>query len=218
MSLFSFSGPAWRPVADPDALLDQLSDDDDAPPLGPSTSAHERELPMYDSVRLVCLASDAWGEDGRVCFLQHGGRLLRLRGQSPPIHEVNAQAPIQLTEDDVLFYLSFFCLFVHGDEGPFYVLHDLEDDLLPDGFGDIEPQGKVAAGTPRHLFRRPRLFGRDDQDRWRASGLVFYGGALFAADFHVRPDGMVEMVEDGPLATELNATVRLNLTPERGGE
>src|SRR4029079_14561601 len=63
--------------------------------------------------------------------------LIRLTGTYTPIDEVNAKAPIKLTVDNVLSYLVFFCFFIHGERGPFYVLETMKDPFI-DAFRSLE--------------------------------------------------------------------------------
>lgn len=168
---------------------------------------------MYENVRLLCLTSAEWEAGIRVCYLLYQDNLFRLNGTSPPIHEVNLKAPINITEANVLYYFSFFCFFVRGAEGPFYVVYDLEDDLLPQGFSDAYSKERPGMLSPQHLFRCPRLFGQDENGNWRVSALIHYSNAVFLADVLVYPTGMVEMIEDEPLLGDLPCRVSAPLTP-----
>lgn len=212
---FSFADSGWKPIEETDALAlyEKVAPIDGHIPLGAHINARMRTLPMYDEAKIICLTSDTWENGVRVCFLENEGNLYRLNGTSPPIHKVNEVAPIRIVESNVLYYISFFCLFVHGEGGPFYVVHDLEDELLPTGFADCTPQGASSARTPRDLFRRPRLFGQNERGFLRASALILYANSLFAADFEVQPKGIIEMVEDVPLMEELDAQIGLVLSP-----
>jgi hypothetical protein len=213
MDFFSFSDPGWSQTEDTEKLFSRIAPIDGRLSLDEHVSVRERGLPMYENVRLLSLTSDKWEAGLRVCYLTYEDDLMRLNGTSPPIHEVNAKAPIKLTDENVLYYLSFFCFFVRGEEGPFYVVHDLEDELLPEGFADVRSRMRHGTPSPRDLFRRPRLFGRDDKANWRASALIHYSNALFLADFLVYPTGMVEMFQDEPLLSDLTCRVNAPLAP-----
>ena len=86
---------------------------------------------------LLELTDAGWQRPGlRLCYARlDDGKLLRLAGRSPPIHELNAAAPIRLTEHNVLDYVRFFGFFVRGEHGPFYVVESADDPLLPDDPG-----------------------------------------------------------------------------------
>jgi hypothetical protein len=161
----------------------------------------QRELPFYSGVTLLRLRDPAWRPDTvRVYYLRtRAGRLFRLNGSSAPLHDVNEEARLSLDQSSALEYLRFFCFFVHGDEGPFYIVHRREDPYLPEGFWQA---GKDAAGQGSRLedvFRPPRVYGEDDDGQLRVGALVYYGTAVFLADFLVTRGGLIEMVDDIPL-------------------
>lgn len=205
---FAFTGPEWRAVADLDGLRRMLAMADSRVTLDASVTARERDLPMYDAVKLVCLTSPKWRAGVRICYLVLAGELFRLDGSSSPIHDVNAKAPITLNDQNILFYMSFFCFFVRGDEGPFYIVHDMADGMLPPGF--VEGAGEK---KPADVFREPKVDDRTEDGAWRVSGLVLYSNALFLADFKIDPSGMMEMVDDTPLIQDLPGGVWAPLTP-----
>ncbi len=136
-----------------------------------------------------------------IYYLTDQGNLFRLNGTSPPIHEVNSKAPIRINEDNVLDYLKFFCFFVRGDEGPFYVAEDMEDQNLPE---DMDGTTKsVVEGTIR-----PASFeGMNEQGHFLCDAVVYYSNALFIANFAVQQSGMIEMLNDEPIAGDLTSRV-----------
>ena len=166
---------------------------------------------MFAGVKLFQVTDSTWQEDLRVCYLLHDGNTYRLNGTSPPIHEVNLKAAIKLTAENVLFYLSFFCFFVRGEDGPFYVLHSLNDPLLPPAFAGGRIEGIPAGRTLDQLLRSPLLAGVDSNGNFRTSSLVNYSNAIFHADIVVHSTGMVEMTEDRSLIAELSCKVQAPL-------
>ncbi|CAN5440843.1 hypothetical protein BH10ACI4_BH10ACI4_28260 [soil metagenome] len=210
---FSFSDGAWSVVEDTSALFEQIGHViDGILEIDATVLVRRRSLPMYEHAQLVCLTSPKWKPNVRVCYLEDAGEFFRLNGSSPPIHEVNAKAPVRLTEENAGYYLSFFCLFVQGDEGPYYIIHNLSDELLPAGVASSQNAGNPPGRTLPGLFRRPKYLGKSDGGFWRFSTLVYYSDAIFLADFEVQPSGMVEMVDDQPLITDLPLRVSVNLT------
>jgi ankyrin repeat protein len=165
------------------------------------------ELPWYDSVRILRITDPTWPiEDLALYYLVSEDGKYRLNGTSPPIHEVNARAPIQLTPDNVLDYLRFFCFFVRGEEGPFYITESLDDPVLPRAMPPAVR--KVLAGTVR-----PALYeGLDSDGHFLCNAVVFYSNALFAADFSVYPTGMMEMLDDEPIAADLPVRINAPIT------
>ncbi len=208
MHYFDSSGPGWSDLEDPMAFLAKVNPIDGVLEVGEDVQVKACHLPFYESVELVAVGSEEWEENLRIFYLVLDEKPFRLNGSSPPIHEINVQAPVRIDADNALAYLVFFCLFVHGDDGPFYVLSDLKDPLLPDGILDESSE----FSSIRTLFRKPRLFGVDDLGRFQASALIFYSNAVFIGDFLIAPSGMIEMVSDQPIAGDLPNSVQIKLT------
>lgn len=167
-----------------------------------STQVHWRPLPFYESVALIRVKDPNW-VNKKLCiyFLTDQGNLFRLNGTSPPIHEVNAKAPVKITEANVLDYLRFFCFFVRGEEGPFYVAESMDDPNMPKDMDDTTRS--VVEGS----IRAASFEGMNDQGHYLCDAVVFYSNALFIANFAIQPGGMIEMLDDEPIATDLPAKV-----------
>ena len=167
-----------------------------------STQVHWRQLPFYDSVALIRVKDPNWvNQKLNIFYLTDQGNPFRLNGTSPPIHEVNAKAPIKVNEQNVLEYLRFFCYFVRGEEGPFYIAETMDDPNMPTEMDDTTRS--VVEGTVR-----PATFeGMNDQGHFLCDAVVFYSNALFIANFAVQPTGMIEMLDDEPIAADLPTRV-----------
>jgi hypothetical protein len=51
---------------------------------------------------------------------------------------------------------------------------------------------------------RPATYeGKNEQGYYLCDGIVFYSNALFIANFAVQPTGMIEMLDDDPVAVDL---------------
>jgi len=188
-------------------LFERIGDMADMPRLSSDTTVARRfALPFYTNVDLVELTDRNWlPAGGRLCFLKRGKDLVRLNGTSPPIHTMNAKADLVITRDSLLSYLAFFCFFVRGDEGPFFIVDRLDNPFLPDSSrGD----------TFAEVFRPPSIWGQDQNGDWRVSAVVYYSNAIFFADFLVHLSGMVEMVDDTPIAADLDDKVEAPLSIE----
>jgi ATP-dependent Zn protease len=112
--------------------------------------------------------------DGKSAFVLHGAEHTRwLNGDSAPIHDTNDAESLQLSDGTVEAYLRFFLYFVRGEAGAFVL---------------VEDEAPLRAGP------------KDDRGRWTFEGSVAYDGGLFRATFAVEPDGLVEMVDDEPVA------------------
>ncbi len=157
------------------------------------------QLPFYTTIALVKVDDSAWPSNtGPFWFLAKQGRMFLLDGSSAPIHDANEADPIKVTEANALDYLRFFCYFVHGDEGPFLIVEDINHQALD--------QTKLEAAT-RSVIEgavRPAAFeGRTPEGAMEASAMVLYGNALFSARFSMTENGMIEMIDDEPVAADL---------------
>lgn len=157
------------------------------------------QLPFYKNIALVRVNDSSWGaETGPFWFLAKQGQMFHLDGTSAPIHDANEAGPISVTEENVINYLRFFCFFVHGDEGPFYVVEDLEKSALDQAKMDDTTRQVVEGSIVDAAFE-----GKDDKGQFIASAIVLYGDALFSARFALTTDGMIEMTDDDPIAGDL---------------
>ncbi len=157
------------------------------------------QIPFYNSIALVRINDSTWPDNtGPFWFLAKQGRMFLLDGSSAPIHDANEADPITITEPKVLEYLKFFCYFVHGDEGPFLIVEDINHPALD--------TSKIDDATRKVIedALRPAAFeGKTDDGHFEASAMVLYGNALFSARFSLSPNGMIEMIDDEPIAADL---------------
>ena len=195
----------WNPVTGDElsGFLDQINPVDGKYKVNAdTTSVAWRQLPFYERVVLVRVKDPGWTPKKlTIYYLTIDGNLYRLNGTSPPIHEVNAMAPIKINEDNVLEYLRFFCYFVRGEEGPFLIAEDMGNPDLPT---DMDEQTRsVVEGT----IREASFEGKNEQGFFLCDGVVFYSNALFIANFAIQPSGMIEMLDDEPIAADLPVKV-----------
>ncbi len=195
----------WNPVTGDElsGFLDQINPVDGKYKVNAdTTSVAWRQLPFYERVVLVRVKDPGWTPKKlTIYYLTIDGNLYRLNGTSPPIHGVNAMAPIKINEDNVLEYLRFFCYFVRGEEGPFLIAEDMDNPDLPT---DMDEQTRsVVEGT----IREASFEGKNEQGFFLCDGVVFYSNALFIANFAIQPSGMIEMLDDEPIAADLPVKV-----------
>lgn len=195
----------WTPVEGEylQGFLDQINPIDGKYKVSAQSSTVAwRQLPFYDNVVLVRVQDRMWSPGNlTIYYLTEEGNLYRLNGTSPPIHEVNAKAPVRLDENNILEYLRFFCFFVRGEEGPFLITESIDQDDLPKNMDGRTKS--VVEGTAR-----PATYeGKNEQGFYLCDAVVFYSNALFIANFAVQPTGMIEMLDDEPVAADLPARV-----------
>lgn len=157
------------------------------------------QLPFYTSIALVRIDDTVWAPNtGPFWFLAKQGRMFLLDGSSAPIHDANEADPIKVTEANALEYLRFFCYFVHGDEGPFLIVENIDHPAL-DKARLEDSKRKVIEDAIR-----PAAFeGKTPEGAYEASAMVLYGNALFSARFSMTENGMIEMIDDDPVAADL---------------
>lgn len=195
----------WTPVEGEylQGFLDQINPIDGKYKVSAQSSTVAwRQLPFYDNVVLVRVRDRMWSPGNlTIYYLTEEGNLYRLNGTSPPIHEVNAKAPVRLNENNILEYLRFFCFFVRGDEGPFLITESMDQPDLPKNM-DARTKS-VVEGTAR-----PATYeGKNEQGKYLCDAVVYYSNALFIANFAVEPTGMIEMLDDEPVAADLPVRV-----------
>lgn len=157
------------------------------------------QLPFYTSIALVRIDDTVWAPNtGPFWFLAKQGRMFLLDGSSAPIHDANEADPIKVTEANALEYLRFFCYFVHGDEGPFLIVENIDHPAI-DKARLEDSKRKVIEDAIR-----PAAFeGKTPEGAYEASAMVLYGNALFSARFSMTENGMIEMIDDDPVAADL---------------
>lgn len=191
----------WTP-SKPDALagfLDQINPIDGKYRVSPETTdVGYRSLPFYDNVQLIRVKDPNWTRKNLfIYYLTLEENLFRLNGTSPPIHEVNAKAPVKINEDNVLDYLDFFCFYVRGEEGPFLIAHSLADTYVPKRVDDDTRYAFESAIEP------PFYEGQNEKGHFMCEASVYYSNAIFEAQFAVQPTGMIEMIDDNPIVADL---------------
>jgi hypothetical protein len=207
MQILAHNDSGWNAVTGDElaGFLEQINPVDGKYRVSPdSTQVHWRMLPFYETVALIRVKEPNWANKKLyIYYLTDKGNLYRLNGTSPPIHDVNAKAPVKITEQNVLDYLRFFCFFVRGEEGPFYVAESMDDPNLPAGM-DAATLSAVE-GT-----LRPASFeGMSENGHYLCEAVVFYSNALFIANFAVQPSGMIEMIDDQPIAGDLPVRIEV---------
>ena len=167
------------------------------------------QLPFYPQGQLISYHDPNWPQPSLTLYLlqitseQDKPRYYTLNGLSAPIHDANRITEMRLTEETVLAYLHFFCFFVQGGEGPFYMIAEADDSLLPSALWNFLPVEKEDGMSLKQFFRPPVIKKVGALGEFYCSCFVFYDSALFIADFIVQPDGMIEMESDESIYADL---------------
>lgn len=123
----------------------------------------------------------------------------QLDGTSPPIHEANAIAPLRLKEaTDVATYLRFFCAFVSSKHGSFRIIEHSTDIPFRE-FASSQTKRQIAyCIRPLVVWPSPAKEGV-----WNATATVHYATSIFWAAFEIEAKGMVSMLNDKTVASDL---------------
>lgn len=192
-----------------DVLINQINDIDKKFKVTGSIKVVSCKLSFYaKEVSLLRLVQADWKpKNVEIYFLSLGDKLFRLNGTSHPIHEINSKnnqghLVLQINQDTVLDYFRFFCFFVRGDEGPFTILESLNQKEVPIELND---KGKDTLLK----FAHPSWYnGWDETNKvFYVSASVYYSNAIFETEFEIKPTGMIEMLDDTPVAEDLSASV-----------
>jgi hypothetical protein len=106
-----------------------------------------------------------------------------LDGRSDPIHAANRVAGLNITPDNVLDYLQFFCDFL-----------DMEGSRMQiTGACIVEFDNHKIVPTMRSMFK-----GLSD-GKFLCAAHVIYDGAVFETEFAIPPDGRTMMLSGNPL-------------------
>lgn len=194
-------GPAWTPVVGPEleGFLGQINPIDGKHRVNPETTKVAwRSLPFYDGIALIRVTDPSFVPSKlKIFYLAKEDKLYRLNGLSLPIHQINEMAPVRLDENNILDYLRFFCYFVRGEDGPFLVSEDITDPCLPKA--DAKTHAAIAG-----VVREANFQGRNEAGHYMCDAIIFYGNALFLSNFEVQPSGMIEMLNDDPMTSDLD--------------
>lgn len=164
-------------------------------------SGRELELTFYEGAKVVELLIHPDGGVQRTMVVMFTPRtLVFFDGSSPMIHEFNAHNKLKLkTKKQAIQYLKFFCAFVHGEEGAFNVVSEL--DTARDRLLDQEEFPAIADSyTPSEVNKEEK---NDENKLWRINTHVLYSNAFFKAIFSIHKTGMVEMLDDEPIIADL---------------
>lgn len=157
-----------------------------------------RPLPFYPGYMLAEAAvRDARGRLGAANAVIGPEGCLLVDGNSAPWHDLNSRLGLRIEDaETAAAYLAFFCNAIHGDEGRFRIVTQLDASCFSSRAADIEPAVALLRphARPIHLER--------SEDGFTGEALVFYSGNPFVSRFTVRADGLVEMEDDEPIELE----------------
>jgi hypothetical protein len=134
------------------------------------------------------------------------GDLIPLSGVSWIIHHLNDGYEIKLSGDAALEYVDFFGDHVYGSGSSFHIVEELED-LRWCGFSQDQ---QAALGPQLHPMR---LWPSTTEGSLLIDSFISYQRSLFHADFLLKSNGEIAMVDDEPFIDRLEAFPHLT-TPK----
>ena len=149
------------------------------------------------------MSVDRGGRGMKDCFVRVGGLPIVLNGSAVPIHDLNDRVGLALKRNEAIDYLFFFCTSTEADEGRFLIVDDVQDltfritpdqDWLDALAEMIQPAAFATDPTPAATA---------DDAPFAVVATVLYGDTLFRARFHVHQRGLVEMLDDEQLMTQM---------------
>lgn len=158
MKLYVVKPREWRSFDDEEDVLAALNELGVAPfPFGEtSTLLQASDLAFYPNTLLGRAVEYRCSPPYELRFFRLGARYDVLDGEIEPVLRMNAEAPLQLAEGNVLHYVRFYLNHVSELDGAVGPLEDVEDIqfLLPPS-----PQLKEQV---HRLAQKPRIVSHDD--------------------------------------------------------
>ena len=196
-----FSAP-WRALAGEERRKEiaRLKQEDRLSAFGSADLRRMRSLDLsfYPNATLYELElARPGGSVGIFTYIRQNEAFVRLDGHSPQIHQLSRSAPIRIdTLQEAVAFLRFFMGAVQGKDGVFMVVDGVTDvPWLPSATSSQKQQAQ------RDIQRL--AVEASPSGGWRAKATVRYRDALFIATIWIKPDGMVEMLDDNPIVEDL---------------
>lgn len=137
--------------------------------------------------------------------------VIPLHSNSENLYAINDQLSLKLTSETVVSYLVFYGLVVNGDEGPFFMVSDLNH--IGTILGNLSDEARnTLEGIIRGSFKignSQKLLIDVDKKSYPLLGAAFkvtipviYAGKAFIAKFRVSEFGIPAMDEDDPTTVE----------------
>ena len=161
-----------------------------------------RDLPFYPDLTLVeaQVTAEAIPRGILTFLILPLAQVMHLDRTSDPVYQMNESFLSGMDDPKtVLEYLYFFCNAVRGKEGPFRIVGSVDDipfRVPPDDELRKRIEGLLPADG---LQPAPDVDGD-----WRVRAMVNYSNQLFVSVFEIKRTGVIEMLADDPLISDLN--------------
>jgi hypothetical protein len=178
---------------------------------------YECYLSFYPESRLLAFHSALWQPGSTWLYLLEAPypkgqvQYYALNGVSAPIFECNKRLAIRLNANEVIDYLSFFCFFVQGELGSFYLLASNQDTLIPDVIWDYVAPREATTLSARQAYSDPAIIDFMS-NVYQCEASLYYGSCVFRAVMHVQENGLVVMDSETPMTPILPYKLKIPLS------
>lgn len=107
-----------------------------------------------------------------------------------PIYEVNARAPVTLTEKNIRDYVRFFFSHVRGRHGRFIITETVDDIKWQE---EPPPAARKAVAK---MIQPVRIMGMADDGTFQLQVCMMFKDSLFKSRVNVTPGGEVEITDE----------------------
>lgn len=166
----------------------------------PDIRVRRCSLPFYHGYQWYEITNRGRSPGEKAYLLMDGDKAVHLSGSTEVIYTVNEET-LALTKSNVLLYLRFFCSNICCEKGRFLILDNAQQldwtiEPDPDYMADLETQ---------ILSPRIREVRKEDHEPiWIVESEMVYDSSIYTTLFAIhQKDGLVELEEEKPIATEL---------------
>ena len=182
-----------------DRVLGQLSGHKDAVVFSRDvTEVAWRGLAFYTNYHLCRLINYATMPVFTMLYLTDGKDYIQLDGTAHPIYTADEKDPLILSQENVIAYLEFFFSNVQGSEGDVFLIRD------PAKMPFMESMSAAQRQSIMESFKPTSVSFDAEENVYKVSGTLHYGGSLLAATVAVAPDGKISFREQNLLLSGIH--------------
>ncbi len=181
-------------------------------------------LPFYSDAELIALYSlDSTHREHWTYYLsttatspesppseESTSQFYSLNGLSAPIYECNQIIPLLLNQSNILDYLAFFCFFLQGERGSFYIIPAVKDAAIPEIIWDAH---FVHNNTHLDLlakFKSPRVLSVSE-DSYQCEATIYCGSSIAIVKMEVLQTGQVTLKQSNEICDLLPFRLEIDL-------
>lgn len=158
---------------------------------------------FYPGYNVLDIQDNSFNPPVNRSVLYKGDQVIVLNWSNEPIYKLNAQLPIELDENTISDYVSFFFAYVRGQKGQFLIVENVDDIPWKE---DPPPNARKAISN---MIKPLSVQSAGIQGSYKVTGCMMFKNSLFQSDVIVTSNGMVSMeneellVEDIPVLDDI---------------